>query len=726
MRRGRRRTIQNLLVLVFSTLGVASSAADLPTFESRALTGSRMDVAALLLAGGESGALWAAARAIPRPADGDTARVDFWVEIDGTSLLAAIPPVTPSDTEPAQRLRLELHVYAMTPDRQLAGSWSHRVRLPIDELRQPLATGGVRFAGHLNLPAGNLELRLLALVPTSQRFALRILQLTVPTPLPSRLAPSISAVPTPLAAVPTPLAPMPTRLAPSLLAPPLFADAETWIQVHEPGTPPLIGIPAIDHPAALPVLRAGTQHSVWFEDGFAALPNHGHLIPADAPAEASTGTTVELTITATDGTPHHLAQFDVPRIASGTYRFGVSNRLDVSKGDTAQGGQRVFIIGDDAQDAEDLQGIAWPSIRSLTVESTPAADSFEPQLELGDGQRGAQQVAKITDAYHDVLTRLTTHGVAQALDALCAMESQALATSEDRLRGRTWMESAQDRVIERLAATDPESLIPVLALHVKAHDRYVEQRDTDPFLPGASRNRILILAELYTRKATSAVGRNLAASALAEIGVAIDRSGMPTTSRRMLEESLALDPSQTSALLYLAYAHQRRANFEHAIPLLRQLLDVAPQSQQGKLRLAHSLAQQGEATEAARLLRQVLRDSNVDWMLTIAYQELASLLQAQQRYVEAARLLEAAVARLPSQQRLRIQLAYALDRIGEGHRGREVLANLPADRGQPSPRNFYSQRPQTAGSDGRSALQRHAMARLPLLAAALEQTAETR
>ncbi len=497
------------------------------------------------------------------------------MEVDGVSLLDALPTDESDEMSQPQRLRLELHVYAMTPDHQLAGSWSHRIRLPISELREPLAAGGVRFAGHLELPTGDFELRLLALEPKSQRFALRHLDLTVP----------------------------------ASLTPPLFPDADTWIQVREPGAAPPTGIPAIDRPAALPVLRAGQTHLLWF---------------------------------------HNTNPEAIPRSA---------RWLPVSEAD-----------------------------------AIAAADTVS----------------------------------AQALEALCELESQTLAASEDRLRSRTWMKSGQERVIEQLAATEPESLIPLLALHVAAHDRYVKQPGSDPFLPGSSRERSLMLAEVYTRQAPRAVGRSLAASALAEVGVAIDRAGLWIASRRMLEESLTLDPDQASTLLYLAYWHQRRAATDDAVPLLRQLLAVAPQSLQGKLRLAHGLAQQGQTSEADRLLRQVLHQGGSDWMLTIAYQELARLLLAQQRDDEAVSLLAGAVAHLPSQQRLRIQLAYALDRVGKGHRGSEIVTALPADRGRPSPRNLYSQRPQTAGNDGRQALQRRAMARLPLLTQALDQTKGSR
>ena len=160
--------------------------AAVPEIELHPLRGLRADVATLILAGRESGALRAAVLATPQAGSAvdATRRVAVWVEVDGASFLSEDPPDGPSAP-----LRAELYVYAMTPARELAASVGRRLSLPVAELRQ----SRIKLATYLDLPPGEYQLHVLVRELRSQRFALRLepLNLAPAGEVPANEAPAI-------------------------------------------------------------------------------------------------------------------------------------------------------------------------------------------------------------------------------------------------------------------------------------------------------------------------------------------------------------------------------------------------------------------------------------------------------------------------------------------------------------------------------------------------------
>ena len=537
---------------------------DIYPIEVRPMAGPRADVAALLLGGSDSGALEALALAVPRAASAGPT-VDYWIELDGERLLAdgsaeAPPPVT---------LRLEVYAYAMTRAGELAGHSSRRVRVPLNELGERLAAGGLLLTGRLEIEAVETQLRLLVREPRSQRFALRVLH-----------------------------------------------------------------------------VAAASE-----KDAMASLP---------------------------------------PQLS----------RLSPDTGE-------AWIVGRAAAAG------ATPAAAKPTAETPPTAGETSPR------RRMAQRIAAIARSYRSVLDRLAGGASDRAVGELLELETTVLTPSDSRRQAGGALASAEEQVIKQLAGHDPESLLPLLLLHLGAHERYLDDRVASAYLLAATRERILDLAQRYASLTQGEMAAELAASALAELGVALDRAGLPMATQRLLSEALSLDEQHTAALLYLAFWHERRGSYSDAVPLLRRLIAVDPGSQQGRLRLALALRRLGRGDEAVRLLRQVIRDGGSDDLQTIAYQELGRVLLARGDSVEASRLLQTAVSRYPDRQRLYLQLAYALDRSGEGRRSREIIRALPADTGELSPRNLYSRRPAVGTGQSRRTLARHATARLPRLAQAL-------
>jgi predicted Zn-dependent protease len=92
----------------------------------------------------------------------------------------------------------------------------------------------------------------------------------------------------------------------------------------------------------------------------------------------------------------------------------------------------------------------------------------------------------------------------------------------------------------------------------------------------------------------------------------------------------------------------------------------------------------------------------------------------------AASLLREAIARFPGSERLRLQLAYALDRAGDPAAARQTIAELaksPPDGAGESARRRYTRFPDSAAALSLTAVRASADQRLGALAAALERLA---
>jgi len=174
-------------------------------------------------------------------------------------------------------------------------------------------------------------------------------------------------------------------------------------------------------------------------------------------------------------------------------------------------------------------------------------------------------------------------------------------------------------------------------------------------------------------------------------------------------------------LLELGAYRERRGEYDEAVALLERLTDVAPDTREGRLRLAVNLRRVGRAADAGRTLRQLLEGPVSDWVAVIATEELADLYVRGGRFATAVGVLEQGIRRFPERSRLRIQLAYALDRLGEAKRTAAVLDRLdprPATAGR-SPRFVYNRLSSDDRARVRETLVREANARLASLAAAL-------
>lgn len=668
-----------------------------PPIRARPLQGLKAEVAALILAGAEGGQLWAAVLAAPFPGDEGKWNVDFWVEVDGGRLLGIEegadagdeaagdaedgPDRDGADEVPdAAALRPEVHAYALTSAGALEAHSSDAFRLPA-ELGARLAEGGVKYAGRLAVAPGEYDLRILVRERRSERFVLRILPLEVPAPDDQRPA----------------------------LLPPFFADVEgAWIEVAGSATPV-----SPSAPAALPVLGAGRPSTARLRitrPGADGLGVSVRILGMDrrplgeVEAEVADGPRAPFPeLRALD------LSFELPDdLLTGNYLLETAVDAEAAPRTT-----QVYVLGIEREE----RAIVWTDVRRLASLSERRREA----LDLAAKRRAKKRVAAIAEAYRDVLGRLASGSIEDAAGELARLEAEVLDTADPD--AGAWLAEAEDEVLGELAGRDAESLIPVLFLHMEGHRRYADESAAR--LARHARGRIIAAARLYAETSRNDMAASLAADVLADMGAALRRARQQVASRRMMDEALALDERNVTALLGIGFDHERRHEYAEAVGCFQRLIEIDPRSEEGRLRLAMSLRRAGDADAAVAHLRRVIDDGTTDWLLAVAYQELARILAERGRFDRAARLLEAGLGRLPAEGRLHLQLAYVLDRMGEGRRARETMRRVPAGRPD-SPRLRYGLDLEEDDSQARPVLARQSMARLAVLARALSETERKR
>jgi Tfp pilus assembly protein PilF len=348
-----------------------------------------------------------------------------------------------------------------------------------------------------------------------------------------------------------------------------------------------------------------------------------------------------------------------------------------------------------------------PSRRVYTQPLPPEARAVQPE--------------EVARAYRDALSELAAGSPAAAVAAVKALEPTAAPETSESARATLRGVAA---VLDGIALLDPEALVPAILLHVELFRRHRDARD--PVLADYHLTLIEHAAVLYAERGGRPAARSAAAQVLAAVGLALLEDVRRTAANRMLARALAFDPANADALLGLAVDRERAGAYPDAVDLLRRLGAVRPESAQARLRLAVNLQRVGHRRDARKLLTAVTAEPEAGWEAAIAYQELAKDRIAEADPAGAAALLREAIERFPASERLRLQLAYALDRAGDPAAAREAVAALaksPPDGARESPRRLYNRSPESAPALDLDALRQIADERLGGLAAALDRLA---
>jgi VWFA-related protein len=254
----------------------------------------------------------AIARAVPRNgldigllvapfrANVKAAYVPVIIELPGPSLMQG---------EKGDRLNLEVYTYVSNGQGQMADFFTRRFALDVKKGREALQATGVKYYGHLDLPAGEYRVRVLVRNADSGRTGVRSVPLSVPI----------------------------YQKQEPVLLPPLFIEARrNWVLVRErakqadgasvvyPFT--LKGEPYV--PAARPALGSADKARlclVGYNLGAGDLALEGHVTAADgSPLSGGDLTLVERTASGVPGEDELLATFQPTGLGAGDYVLRVA------------------------------------------------------------------------------------------------------------------------------------------------------------------------------------------------------------------------------------------------------------------------------------------------------------------------------------------------------------------------------------------------------------------
>lgn len=617
---------------------------------SAGLAGVDAGAAALLMSGQSGGQVDGAVIWTPVGAGGEASRTSVMVvvEVDGRGLV-----------EGSVRMPVPIEIYGYLLDG--SGSTIEHIAegVLVEGCRQVRAVreGGLRFVGAVRAPAGRSSLRIIVRNRETRRFFLARRDLEIPGDEPAAFS----------------------------LVPPLVASAGGgWV-----ATGRLSSDPAAPHPRV---------------PGFEGLPSGMPVWRSREPLELLLGSTApggepQLKAQLADGAGVLLAD---PELTVGPEAGQVGSvvfrRATVSAADVPPGEYRLTVVLSDRESGETVSQ-ALPVVIHDVAEVEAWIDPRAPRAarppspeRLDAGPSEGPSAESLRGAYLEALRLWSRDDAIAARRSLAEIERPPAGVDP----GKRWRQlfTEERLVVLALAKQRPDTVMAVAMLHRDMHGWYMARRETD--LAEHSWQMSAMIARMASDVDGLQAPPGFSECLLVDLATQLARSGQWQGARRALEVAVEVAPDSAPAQLGLGALLERAGDPEAAAEELQKLVRAHPDHREARLRLAVNRARLGAVREAGELFRGLLDASTRLWIRTLASQELGRLLIAEGRADEAAKFLRTAVEAIPSNQRLRIMEAYALEAAGRSAESVAAVEVVSADLAQQStsPRYLYSRWPE--------------------------------
>jgi tetratricopeptide (TPR) repeat protein len=551
----------------------------------------------------------------------------LWVDVDGTTLLAG--------GEPAGRVALAFYAYAVGAGGAVAATLAQGLILDRPTEVEAVRAGGVRFAGRLVLEPDSYSVRVMVRNHDTGAVLLRTVDAVVPR----------------------------TEAGP-LLLPPLFPDPSgAWVLARQQGldrATAFAGGGDIEQPSPWPVLVIGRERQLalpWWgrpeslELSARLLDGRGRMAaePLVRLDPAPPATEPPLVVVAATLTPVRVepGAYTLELVPTGLPRMSRSVPVVV----VPEGLPEIWAALDTAAAPRDP--LALPP---APADAGPAPASVEEAV--ARYRTGLAEVA----ADREVDARATVARLERAVVA--AGGPSALEDLRGIERGQ-----ALD-----LAAACRECVLPVVLLHRDLVRSYL--RSGEDLLADHSCQLTAELVEELAHRRGLALPTRFGELLLTSLADEVLTAGWVAAATDYLERARRLAPDNPRILLALGAIHERMGRYREAVDALEEHVEVAPASDEGRLRLAVNLARLGHTGEARELLERLLDSSTEGWVTALAYHELARLLVRVGGYSTADEVLLAGIARFPGDRRLTILRAYVLDRQGRALEAGRLVERL--------------------------------------------------
>jgi len=438
---------------------------------------------------------------------------------------------------------------------------------------------------------------------------------------------------------------------------------------------------AVFLPAAGIDVRGGATVSAF---ALLAAPGRDYPFVAAELVDLADGTARDLPVVVLSLTPA-----TVPGLAVARLELGPVER---------SGEFRVRLTATGADGTRTSPFASGPALRvaAAAPASLPAAS---PAIAAGAG------AVALEDGYLRVLGRLAQAGPAETARALLAFERAALAPRPSaRLAD---LRSAQRRVVHGLSVLQRPARAAILVLHSEAIALAHEQRDAWLY----AQDRSFLTELLRVETGSSARGERAFAADL----LALSDSAA----------ALQVDPAHPLALQRQAISLEGTGQLDAAAEVVRRWVAAEPHNPQARLRSAVLERRRGEPAAARETLARLLASPAPDWILELAYAELAAVERALGRPQAARAVLEHGIGRLHSQS-LHLQLAFYFDEANQSSRSTAVVHRLPIalEGARPAARHLYALEPSAELEVVRRRVRAHADTAVVPLRAALAMAAQ--
>ena len=577
-----------------------------------------------------------------READGRV-EVSFAVEVDGAALVG-----TPGE----RRTFIGLSAYVVDGEGRIAAHTAQGLVVDQPDQRDRIRQSGLKFVGRFVVDPGTYTLRVMVENLRSSEYFMSWSTLAVPDS---------------------------GEAGPQLL-PPLFPDPDApWVLVRQDGGE--IAFPLGDGieilPAARPVLVEGEPSEIYLGGSW------GESAVVEIRVVNDSGRTVS----------EPVVEFSGPAVGDFHYRKVVLPPLDLPPGDYS-----LIVTLADEPSAEILRRatrlmVVREGERERRLRTVPSdAAGAEQEAGAGPQEEASRRIKKreIRTAYREALIPLSREDGVTARRMVADLERRALAGSPRKALAD--LREAELAEAMLLAAEDPDALMPVALMHRALYRSYAARREGA--LASHARDMSIVVAEQLGR---ARPGGGFAEGLMVNLASDLAQSGSSSAARELLERTLELDPAFLPAMLSLGFSYEQASDFLEASRVYRDLVDLHPDFEEGRLRLAVNLIRTGREKSGEELLRALLQARAAAWIEAVAAQELVRSLVSQGRMAEAEESARSALEQMPEDQRLWILLATMLEESGRFSEAVAILQDLPPSIRGVSPRARYAEWP-TLGS----------------------------
>ena len=270
-------------------------------------------------------------------------------------------------------------------------------------------------------------------------------------------------------------------------------------------------------------------------------------------------------------------------------------------------------------------------------------------------EAAVREQARIESAYRQALASWAVGDETGALVQLQRLDGAAAPGS----RGAAVLERAKLAVGKSLGRRDPAALLAAASMQQRAYVNYATRR---PTLAAEARRTAAALVQAHISLDRTAAARELDAALMSSLAGELAARAQQSAAADFYGRALALAPRQAAALLGLAAIHEVHGRYAAAADLLA-IAAEQPGAREARLRLALNQLRLGRRDAGERELRALAADG-VDWVRSLAAQELSRLLLARGDVAGAGAVLDAAAAVLPCDPTLPVQAALVAERAG--------------------------------------------------------------